>query len=240
MGAGQVRLRLHRRRRAAEAAIRVLVPAPPELDARRPHRGPHHPLCRGVGRPMTAARTETPSVLAGVGRDVAWVYLHVVVSVVVDTTVAGLAVRRLGPSAFGYVAAALTIAGLVAVVDVGLNVAVIRATARVRSAPSDDARRAAVLDVRSAHSAYVALGGGTAVLSVAAAVVLGRVAPAAATAAAVAPGMLLLGTAVAMGFATSAMSGVAIGCRRFRSFAGGSVAGALVNLVTCLVLLSRC
>ena len=57
LGPGEVRLRRRRARRAREAAVRVLLPAPPVARARPAHRGPHHPQrARPRGRWRAGAR----------------------------------------------------------------------------------------------------------------------------------------------------------------------------------------
>lgn len=188
-------------------------------------------------RPVTATAPVVdplePAVLRGVGADVLWTYVGVVSVGVTSLLVPAVALRAVGATGYGLYALIAAATSLILPVDVALSLGVSRAAARqaaMADGPLRDAEREHVI---AAHSLYggaaIALAGLTTLAC--AWVLAGSVRRAEIGPAAVAAVIAVLGANVAVLLATSALNGVLIGTRRFRTAGGAAVLGSVVTAV---------
>ncbi len=178
-------------------------------------------------------------VVAGLGRGMMWRYLQAATTAGASLFTAAFALRRLDPAEYGIFALVLSISGFLGLLDFGLSLTVIRASA-VEQASTESVQTTARDDVRAAHAAYFGLG----CIALAGVLVLtlflpGLVPPSASSRAEVRVTVLLVGLSVALFVATSGFSGIVYGRRRFSVIALAATAGAAVNVAAVIMLVGR-
>lgn len=175
-----------------------------------------------------------PSLLGGYARGVAWTYLGVLLSGASTFFLTAWSVRRVGTAEFGQFAVVASLAGLVAMLDYAVGLAVQRASARVEAAPAAAAERDAV---HAAHGAFAVVGVALAALAGGLGAVLVVAAPARMPRLGATVALFGLATALQMG--TAALPAVAAGCRRFALRAPATVAGVAVRVLVAVLAVGR-
>lgn len=175
------------------------------------------------------------ALLRGYARGVAWTYLSVLLTGASTFFLVGWTVRRAGTAEFGQFAIVASVAGLLAIFDYALGLAVQRASARVESgSPGADAERATV---HAAHGAYAVLGAALAAVAVVLAAAINLAGPARMPR--LWSTVALLGLATALQLATAALPAVALGGRRFVARSTASLAGLAVRLAVAVLTVGR-
>lgn len=190
--------------------------------------------------PGSPRRSATASpLLGGYGRGVAWTYLSVVATGASTFFLAGWTIRRVGPGEYGQFAVVLSLAGLLAIVDYAMGLAVQRSSARIESHrdPGDPDRVGERDAVHAAHAAYAALGLLAAGLTGLAFVGVQLAAPARMPR--LAAVVALLGLATALQVATAALPAVAAGSRRFSVRTMATLAGVGVRVAVAVLAVGR-
>lgn len=176
----------------------------------------------------------------GMGRDVTWTVLALVVNGV--GTLGGLAyaLRRVGAFDFGVFTLASSIVTVLVVVDFGLGTSAIHAVARQVAAVNDAQRRRAQVDAETSHSVLVALGvivtlGGVAfayLVPVIVDVPRSQLSEVITTS-------VLVGAATGLAIGTSALPGAVRGARDFRAVSLAATAGVVCRLLLLVLLLGH-
>jgi len=113
-------------------------------------------------RTNNAAGTESRShVVTGLGRSALWRYAALAAMTLESVIVAAIALRRLGATEYGAFAIAAATIGLLATIDFGLSLSVMRSVAHDNSNFPEEERKQARGDVVMAHSTYVLCGAAT-------------------------------------------------------------------------------
>ncbi len=178
-------------------------------------------------------------VVSGLGRNALWQYANFIASALAGIFIVGFALRRLGTSAYGLFALAVAIIGILNTVDFGLQLAVIRATARDSDAFSASERAQARSDVEAAHFAYGSAGAGAALVSAVVGLVVFLTTGGLSAAEHLPAAIVLIGLSVGLSLGTSAYSGVLIGRRQFQVPSVGGVLGTIVELVLVVLTIDR-
>lgn len=178
-------------------------------------------------------------VISGLGRNTLWQYANFLAASFAGIFIIGFALRRLGTAAFGLFALAVAIIGILNIVNFGLRLGVIRATARDTDVFSVGERAQARSDVEAAHFAYGTAGAGATVVSAAAAFVVYMTTGGLSTIEHLPVAIVLIGLSVGLSLGTSAYSGVLIGRRQFQVPSIGGVLGTIVELVIVILTIDR-
>ena len=153
--------------------------------------------------------------------------------------IVALALRRLGTAAYGLFALAVAIIGLLNTVDFGLQLTVIRATARDTDVFSSDERVQARSDVETAHFAYGSAGTGAALLSAVTGLVVYVTVGGLSAAERFLAAIALIGLSVGLSLGTSAYGGILIGRRQIQVPSVGGVLGTIAELVLVVLLIDH-
>ncbi len=178
-------------------------------------------------------------VISGLGRNTLWRYVNLLASSLAGIFIVALALRRLGTAAYGLFALAVAIIGLLNTVDFGLQLAVIRATARDTDVFSSDERVQARSDVETAHFAYGSAGTGAALLSAVTGLVVYVTVGGLSAAEHFPAAIALIGLSVGLSLGTSAYGGILIGRRQFQVPSVGGVLGTIAELVLVVLLIDH-
>ena len=178
-----------------------------------------------------------PPVVSGLGRAMTWRYMQAAATAFTSLFITAFALRRLGPADYGVFALVLSVSGFIALLDFGLGLTVIRASAVEQATTGSDQERARD-DVRAANAAYFALGAVSLAVVFLLTLVLPDILPdSASSQGEVRATVLLLGLGIALSLGTSAFNGVAYGRREFGVIPLAVAGGAAVNVLAVVTLL---
>lgn len=176
-----------------------------------------------------------PTLLIGFARGVGWTYVGLVLMGSSNIFLAAWTVRRVGTGQFGLFALVTAMAGLLAMFDYALGIAVVRAGGRL--ARQEQTHRAEDLEVvHAAHGGYLMLGAAMVTLTVIGGVGLFVSGP---TRPYLVETVVLLGLATSADLATAAAPGVAVGSRLFSLRTAGIAAGVTVRVIVALCTVDR-
>lgn len=174
-----------------------------------------------------------PSLLAGYGRGVGWIYLSLLLTGGSTFFLAAWSVRRVGTAQYGLFALVTSVAALLTIFDYALGLTVQRAGARANG-PAGDENRATV---HAAHGAYVLLGLAGMVVSGVVCAVATLLGPTGRPY--LVPTVALLGAAASLQLATAALPAVALAGRRFSLRSGATVVGVAVRVAVAVAAIGR-
>jgi O-antigen/teichoic acid export membrane protein len=177
--------------------------------------------------------------LGGLGRGITWTVAGLLGNGLGAVAVTGVAARHLGATPFGVFAVAAAVLGILTAVDFGLGLTVVKEVASATTLSPERAREPHHR-AHTAHSAYVAVGAAITLVGAA----LAFYAPLWLPVRGVAPTseremLILVAIAAGLALGTSALSGVALGCRQFRVMTAAGIAGSAVALILVVTLISR-
>lgn len=183
-------------------------------------------LAEGLNPAVPPARP-----LTGLGRGMGWAYVQLAATSIGGLITTMFILRRLGAGDFGVFALITAASAFVSTLDLGLGLAVVRAAAREQESSTETERLEARRDVAAAQGLYVALG----LVSIVFMGVMALLLPAVVQGSAASPAevqatAVLVGLGLGLSIATSALGGLAIGRRNFRSLAVASILGTAVGL----------
>jgi O-antigen/teichoic acid export membrane protein len=176
--------------------------------------------------------SSSPGVVTGLGRNALWRYIALGAMAAEGIAVAAVALRHLGTSGYGAFALAAATIGLLATIDFGLALSVMRSVAKDNDQFPENEREAARRDVAVAHATYVLFG---AAALVATAFVVWLL-PNLTRSEGIGLGqdrltILLVGASIGIYLATAVFDGIPSGRSRFSVIAAASSAGAVANVV---------
>lgn len=185
---------------------------------------------------MTSPERERPgnvtSFAGGLGVDVAWTYVSVLVTAASTLFLVGFALRQLGTEAYGIYILIASATGLVLIVDFALGILVTQSTAESRTAVDPDTRRDRREEVQAAHSVYVMIGALAGTISAATCVILWLTGSPL--------DVVSTGLLTAWGFsvtlALAAVQGIATGAKRFDVVALSTAVASSVTVGTAVLL----
>jgi len=168
-----------------------------------------------------------------------WSYVQLGSTALAGLVTAGLILRRLGPADFGVFALITGVSGFVNSLGLSLGLSVVRASAQQRSGPESE-QAGAMRDVTAAHGVYVAFGAvALAVMAAVAFFIPGLLGATHASRGAVEATGLLIGLSTGLSLATSALTGLAGGCRDFRALAIAAASGSVASIAVVVGLVDR-
>lgn len=194
---------------------------------------------------MTAPGIETPQLygeasatVTGLGRGIGWNYARLGSLAITNLVSATLVLRNLGPAEFGVFALITGASGFMNMLGLSLGLSVVRAAAQQHVGTGQEV--AARRDLLAANGVYVALAGLAALVMASLAVTLPALIELDESARSSVRGTaLLVGAALAVSLATSALAGLATGQQDFRALAVAACVGSTVNVTAVAFLVNR-
>ena len=186
--------------------------------------------------PETDGEASDRGPLHGVARYAAWTYVGLIATALLGFVTTAYEVRAVGQSAYGVYALVLTLATLFTTLNVGLSLAVARATALQRTA-DDTVLTAARRTIAVANTAYQAIGAATVAIAIVAARCYFSLAAHSSPRTAIL--IELVGLAIGVMIATSAVAGVTIGLRKFRRLAITNILNYVIQLAVIIIFARR-
>lgn len=184
-----------------------------------------------TGRHGDDVRTQ----IGGLGRSVLLTYLSVLTTTLCGLFVVGFALRTIGPGGYGTFALISILALVVGVLDFGLGLGVIRATAVHRNDGDEAAAALALQDIVSSQRLYALLGITIVGICVTTAIALSV----AGLSGQVVVTLVLVGCSMAVNLGFAVYQGVVQGLREYGVLAAATISGTLASTAVAVALLPR-